>query len=108
MAIILIISPDEGERKTLDSAVRNMGHIVSLADRLAVLPILARSDLQTIEIVVCDVTALDEPAWRELRAFAVTLRQRPTVVLMLCYSRIYRGPRFELDVERLGARFVYA
>lgn len=27
--------------------------------------------------------------------------------ILLCVSRVYRGPRFELDLERKGGRLVY-
>lgn len=108
MAEILLITPDPSEQTRLASVLRHRGHVVRLADRCQPATLSSESDRQPVEIVVCDVTHLDETGWRELRDFADFLRHNPTSILLLCYSRVYRGPRFELEVERLGARFVYA
>lgn len=108
MAQILLISSNEVERTKLAAALRHRGHIVCLADHCGTADFRSGIGPQRIEIVVCDVAVLNEAGWRELRALAELLRHDPAGIRMLCYCRIYRGPRFQLDVERLGARFVYA
>lgn len=108
MARILLISPDETEQVRLATELRRRSHSVRMAGRCDSAALGSEGEQQPVEIVVCDVTGLDEAGRRELREFAEFVRQHPASIFMLCYSRIYRGPRFELEMERLGARFVYA
>ena len=61
-----------------------------------------------VELLVVDVS-IDDP---KMRAVLQMIRQVKSefieAVAIVCVSRVNRGPRFQHDIELLGARFVYA
>jgi hypothetical protein len=63
------------------------------------------ADLQTVDLVIIDVS-IDDPEMRHtLRILKVERARRPFAVL--CVTRVNRGPRYQYDIERIGARFAY-
>jgi hypothetical protein len=108
MATILLIGSDQTKQENIASALRTRGHSVLVADwcHLTFADWYVR--MSAVEIAVFDVTHLNDDSRRQLRRFCQWPRQDGYPVLVLCFSRAYRGPRFELDIERFGARFVYA
>ena len=86
---------------------RQKGHRVSayagdkpLAEHLSKL-------MDEVDLIVLDASGNDRivhDRLGEIRRYRVRHGHRPTV---LCVSRVYRGPQFELELERKGARVVY-
>jgi hypothetical protein len=57
--------------------------------------------------VILDLSADSPEDWHALDQFrGLTGMNLPTPVI-LCVSRVYRGPRMRLEAERKGARFLY-
>jgi DNA-binding response OmpR family regulator len=106
MANILIVDSDLPHAEALGWALHRRGHKVKIADPCcAQLTRIVEPCL--VDIVVLDVTQLKDEGWRELRQICQLCTQDKLPIQVLCCSRVYRGPRFELDIEQLGARFVY-
>ena len=60
-----------------------------------------------VDLVIVDVSAADEicqVTLDELRRWQMIHGPRPGI---LCVSTVYRGPNFELEIERKGGRLVY-
>jgi DNA-binding response OmpR family regulator len=107
MATILLIGSDREYQENLASKLRTRGHAVLMADNLRLSSTDGNDRMSSVEIVVFDVTHFNEDGKRQLRTICQQPRQDGFPVLVLCYSKVYRGPLFELDIERIGARFVY-
>jgi hypothetical protein len=112
MAQILLISSNEAEQAKLASSLRRRGHVVRAAGSWRAGDADLAESSAPLDIVLCEITDLKEEEWEPFRKFCARWRQVHSPVLMLCWSRIWRGPRFVLEIERLGARlgarFVYA
>ena len=108
MATILLVGSERADQDNLASTLQNRGHDVILADDHRRSLTNWNAHMSSVEIVVFDVTNLNYDSKRRLRSICQLSRPDGSPVLVLCISRSYRGPRFELDIERLGARFVYA
>jgi DNA-binding response OmpR family regulator len=107
MASILLVSGDRMGRDDLAAKLRARGHSVILTCTKG-LSVKLAAHLQSVEIVIFDVTALANGDKETLRQLCQFPRQDSCPALVLCYSRIDRGPHFELALERLGVRYVYA
>jgi hypothetical protein len=108
MATILLIGSDQTDQENLAATLRARGHSVLLTENWHFSSTDFNARLSSADIAIVDVTRLDEDSLRQLRHICLRTRQDQFPVHVLCYSRTFRGPRFELDIERLGARFVYA
>ena len=60
------------------------------------------------DLIILDIT-LDDKATRTLLTEALRRRaESGPGPMLLCVSRVYRGPRYEFDLERKGVRLAYA
>jgi hypothetical protein len=108
MATILLVGEDLTDRENLAAKLRIRGHDVVETD-YSELPLVSwNAHMASAEIAILDVTNVPENGKRQVRSICQQPRQDGFPALVLCYSRTYCSPRFELDIERLGARFVYA
>ena len=60
-----------------------------------------------IDLVIVDASQREKSALElvtEIAGYRTQYGPRP---LVLCLSRVYRGPQFELEIERKGVRFLY-
>ena len=108
MAKILLIGTDREHQDNLVHRLRVRGHSVEIVNDWASLEVKRRTLMLSAEIVIIDVTQLTENNRPDLRRTCQAVRMDGCPTLVLCYSRIDRGPRFELAIERLGARYVYS
>lgn len=106
MANVLLISSDADALTVLTVELREMGHVVRSALRWDI-TCSELEDRFSPEIIALDVTNIVDTDWPTLRGACQHWSMQPSPVLLLCWSRIWRGPRFALEIERLGARFVY-
>ena len=105
MAIILLVDSDLAHMTKLASALRECGHRVitpTTTDVAAMAFHRVAADLAIVEL-----SHVNDDRWRELRRICQLQTEDGLPIPVVCCSRVYHGPRFELDIERLGARFVY-
>lgn len=108
MATVLLISPDATFLSALTAQLRLKGHVVRCTGELALEAIDSADSDPPPEIVAVDVTQFGVTERRTLERSRQLWLRSQSPILILCWSRIWRGPRFVLEIERMGARFVYS
>jgi hypothetical protein len=106
-ARILLVNFDKTSEERLTEIFRQKGHYTSIYRRVEPLAAHVSKAGQDIDLVVFDVSGNDRETLKQLgdmRRYRAQHGHRPMV---LCVFRVYRGPRFELELERKGARVVY-
>jgi len=107
MARILLLSPDEPSARDLALFLEKKSHRVSVhCERRAFID-SPKQDLSSVDIVILDMSANRPDDWNALDCVCKWAGTIDSKLMTLCLSRVYRGPKFELDVERRGARLVY-
>ena len=104
MAGILLVSFPTTTATRLSSFLHDVGHSVTVEP--AQLP--EPRTLCNFDLVILEVSHNRIDLWRRLtivQRYRIEHGPRPMV---LCASDVYRGPRFELDIEQKGARLIYA
>lgn len=77
------------------------------------LPATAPDDVErtisraTCDLILLDVSCDDRPTHALLGEIVRRRAELGLRPMLLCVARVYRGPRFELDLERKGARLAY-
>ncbi len=67
-----------------------------------------RHEIRGANLAIVDVS-IDDQQMRAVLQIARRAKMKENQMLALvCISRVNRGPRFQHDIERIGARFVYA
>jgi hypothetical protein len=61
----------------------------------------------TVDLVVLDGTASPDRIKKCFKGIADLHAERGRGAMLLCVSRVYHGPLFEIDLENEGARLVY-
>lgn len=104
---LLLVRFDNASEGRLTELLRQRGYRVSAYSREeSLLECLSRFGRE-IDLVILDVSGND-PEVRNYLAEIVRYRaQHGHRPMVLCVSRVYRGPQFELELERKGARVVY-
>jgi len=105
MAAILLANFDEEFRDRLAAFLRVERHSVHVALEPAPLSQLLRR--ATVDLLIVDVSHRENyvrDLLADLGAHRAKRGPRPSV---LGVSRVYRGPRFALDLERKGLRLIY-
>ena len=107
MVRILILDPDENHAGALALALTQRNFAVTMAplDEAAGAPL--DQPLGEFAVIVLDLS-LDRPTdWELLDSVSKLVRSEVSRPMVLCLSRVYRGPGTKLAVERRGARLVY-
>ena len=106
-ARILLVNFDEASERRLTEIFRQKGHRIStyaceepLAEHLS----KRSNDVDLIILEASQNERVVHGQLSEIRRSRAQYGHRPTV---LCVSRVYRGPQFELELERQGIRVVY-
>jgi hypothetical protein len=105
---VLIVGNERESQAELAASLRMRRHSVLVSDYQALLLPTSNTRASGIEIAIFNVTSLTKEDTTILRQFCLGDLRDKRAPLALCYSRVNHGPKFELAVERLGARFVYA
>lgn len=108
MARILLVAPDGSDRENLATILKSKRHSIVAIAACAFVDSDWTAQIQAADIVMFDVTRLTEEEKPILRRVCQQPDCRSFPTRTLCFSRINHGPRFELAIERLGARYVYA
>ena len=107
MGRVLLVKFDETFEGQVTEILRRKGLLVSTyrrGERLA--ERLAKMD-QEVDLVILDVSHEDQDTQDRFAEILRYRAQHGPKPMLLCVSRVYRGPRFELEFERKGARVVY-
>lgn len=106
---IFLLNFESPYRESLAIVLRNLRHKVFVPEEYGKsVHELTDSELQQAEFVLFDVTRLNHDAvWLPLRRICHLQKPDGMPVMVSCSSRIYRGPEFQLLVEKIGARLAY-
>jgi DNA-binding response OmpR family regulator len=107
MAEILLVKFDKVTVERLAEFLQRRGHCITTHSGDESLAQTLRGYSRGFDLVILDV-ACDEAVTRKHIAAVRAIREkRGPRPMLLCVSWVYRGPRFELELERQGARVVY-
>jgi len=65
-------------------------------------------ECEAADFVIFDLSNINHDIWLQLRRICRLRKRDGRPVLVVCWSRVYRGSEFQLLVEGLGARLLYA
>lgn len=107
---ILLVNFELPYRENRAITLRARGHKVLVPEEHGTsLWEITGSDLQQIDLVLCDLTRVNYDTWRELRRICRFRKHDRLAIMAICSSRTYRGAEFELLVEKeLETRLVHA
>jgi len=106
MATILLVDFDPQHGPRLSAALLSRGHSVPMVNGSQVSS--AAVEKYRIDLIVVNLTHEGSDPSSDLSKFCHLRKATGLPVPILCFSGFYRGPSFELRVENLGARLVYA
>jgi DNA-binding response OmpR family regulator len=107
MGQILLMNFDEEMGSKLAVALRNQRHSVVMLPKDVSFAKALTLGKGSPDLVILDFSRIERNG-RTLLSEIVFYRARyGPWPMLLCVSRVYRGPQFELDLERKGARVVY-
>jgi len=107
MATIFLANFGEENGGRLAAFLRAQRHETYMArDEHSFVEMKRRSGLSP-DLVIMDASAHEDRVRRlanELGKYRIQHGPKP---MILCISRVYRGPRFEIELERKGIRLLY-
>jgi hypothetical protein len=107
MARILIGGFDESTAAQLAIQMRAGRHDVRVCEAIGECDRHITVLGAAIDLVVIDGTASPGLVDKCFKSIADLYAGRGRRPMLLCVSRVYHGPRFEIDLENEGARLVY-
>jgi hypothetical protein len=107
VAQILLGNSSETLGESLATLLTNRGHRVTPSSADHSLEDTLRRRGWEFEIVILDVSNNDAQTQHDLAAVKRYKMRHGPKPMLLCVSRVYRGPGFELELECRGARVVY-
>jgi len=106
MAKILLANFAEAPIARLTELFRKRGHyVLVLGDGQSISEALGATD--DTDLIILDVSNDDVGVRQRLAEVSRCRKRRGIRPMLLCVSTVYRGARFELDIEHQGARLVY-
>ena len=107
MALILLFDSDHDHGHLVASALEKQRHmIVTFIKPQDMVSYLDRR-MSGVDIVILDLSLNRSIDWQTLDHICHRNMTVPDQLGILCFSRIYRGPEFRLEVECRGARLFY-
>ena len=107
MAQVLLLDPDEAHARMLAADLKRYGHFVAICTEAQVALSDMKRQTAEIDVVIVDLSSDRIEAWDALDEILRLNWENAVPPMILCVSRVYRGPRMKLAVERRGARLVY-
>ena len=108
MANILVVRFNDVLGEELADALRTRRHAVGICVGDQPVPEAIQAYGDGVDLIIVDVSLADEACLRVLKGVARYRSEHGPRPMVLCVSTVYRGPQFELEIERKGARLVYA
>jgi len=105
MATIILHNFDQERGTRLAAVLHSCGHRILTEDKQNLTD--SCIERHSVDLIILDLTRTVADVRSELHELAHLRKANGLPVPILCYSRVYRGPSFELKVERSGARLVY-
>jgi hypothetical protein len=99
--ILLVANKEAADVGGIASILSRGGH------RVLVSPNLPRAGSTDFEIVIVDLSRNLRSDWRNLAEAVERVQGRSCISLVLAYSSIFRGAAMKIEVERIGARFLW-
>jgi DNA-binding response OmpR family regulator len=106
MPRILLVNFDEEQARRMAAFLRTERQQVCVAPATENVSQTVRR-ICGIDLVILDASHREKYARDLLNGIASYRARNGPRPMVLCISRVYRGPRFQLDVERKGARLIY-
>ena len=107
VARILLVKFDDESAARLAGVLRSRSHCVTvLSAKHRVGQTLGRC-LSELDLVILDASLDDRDTWRIVAEVTRHRAERGLRPMLLCATRVYRGPRFELELERKKARLIH-
>jgi hypothetical protein len=107
MANILLVNFDEERALRLAAFLRTERYEVRINLEAEKFPQMLKRHVCEIDLVILDASHREKYVRYLLTEIASYRARNGPRPMVLCISRVYRGPRFQLDLERKGARLVY-
>ncbi len=107
MARILLGGFDGPTATQLASLLRSGSHRIQICGELQLCVDVVRDHRTAVDLVIVDATSSPALIGECLRVLRCQNAGKGPKIRLLCVSRAYHGPRFEIDIEREGARLVY-
>ena len=104
---ILLLSPDESSAEVLAAFLEQRHYHVTVHRERHSAGDGHAPHLDDFDVIVVDMTANRPEDWDRLDRACVGAERTASKPGILCLSRVYRGPQFELDIERRGGRLAY-
>lgn len=108
MANIALVNFDEIGSSDVANALRRLHHSVSVLPIETAYEAIVKTMKSSPELIILDF-AYNEPEARALvRRITSCWISTGHLGIILCILHVYRGPRLQVDLEREGARVIYA
>ncbi len=107
MAKILLVNFDEERATRLAGFLRTERYEVCINSETEKFSQMLKWHVCGIDLVILDASHREKYVRDLLTEIASYRARNGARPMVLCISRVYRGPRFRLDLERKGARFLY-
>ena len=107
MAHVALCGIERVAANQLSSLLRQHGHCVAICERQDALSEPAFMRNSSIDLIIVDVSESENAVRAYLEQRDRMNNRDQDKPMLLCVSRVFRGARFQLEVERKGARLIY-
>lgn len=107
MADILLIRIQPDLFGALTELLEHKGHRVQICEGAQQITSRFNSREHSPDLAIIDVTVNDRESRMCLMQIKIIRARYGPRPALLCISKVYRGPQFELELERKGARIAY-
>ena len=106
MTRILLVNFDDEQASRLAAFLRAGTQEICIADSSLPLGHVIRH-VAEFDLVIMEASHREKLVRDVMSGIAIERSKYGPRPMVICVCRIYRGPRFELDLEKQGARVVY-
>lgn len=107
MERVLLIDSDEDHARTLALFLERHRYAVTVSTSKGNAFRPLERNCEEFDVVILDMSANRPQDWRTFDQIRTLPRMTTVRPMILCLSRVYRGPGMKLEIERKGARLVY-
>lgn len=107
MERVLLIDSDEDHARALALFLERHRYAVTVCTSQGNAFRPSERNCAEFDVVILDMSANGPNDWKTFDQVRSLPRMTATRPMILCVSRVYRGPGMKLEIERKGARLVY-